>query len=1070
MAILMSWGDCSGVQLTSATLTCRSCGTESSEGARFCGACGTRLSAAADAAEYKHVTVLFADVERSMDIAAALDIERLREVMTELVERSTAVLRRFGGTVEYNGDGVMALFGAPVALEDHAFRACLAAVDLQSEASRLAAEVKQRDGIDFRVRVGLNSGRVIAGEIGSGALGYRAIGETVGFAQRMESVAPAGGVMLSESTVRLVEDRVLLSGQAWVRVKGADQPAAVRQLLGIPPRSGRLGRVESSLVGRSAEMTAIGAALDATVGGRGGVVNVVAPPGIGKSRVAREAAALATARGIEPIWVFCESHARDISFGVVGRLLRAAIGVADLDSARARARARAVMPQADPQDLQLLDDLLGIADPEAALPAIDPDARRRRLTALVNSASLTRDRPVLVIVEDVQWIDAVSESMLTGFLSVVDRSPTLVMITSRPEYVGALGPVPNALAIHLDPLDHSDISALLGELLGADPTVGDLAAVIADRSAGNPFFAEEMVRELAQRRVLVGERGDYRCRGAISDISVPATVQAAIAARIDRLSPAARHTLNAASVIGERFSANLLAALDLDAQFAELTNTELIDQVQHTPSAEYAFHHPLIRAVAYEAQLKSGRSEWHRRLAAAIEGGSPNAVEENAALIAEHLDAAGDPHAAYGWMLRSAAWSAKRDIIAARLCWERAFQLAARLPAADPGELSMQIAPLTMLCATDFHAKAAHESRGRFNRLRDLCSATGDKVSLAIGMTGLVTEHLYAGRGGEAARLASEQMALLESIGNPTLTVGLGFVAFATWFDQGAFDEILRWTETVIEMAAGDAAMGSEFGFGSPLAAAVTFRGVARWWRGEPGWRDDLRDARAMAQNSDPATHGFVLAWTYGIEIAYGVLLADDDAVRASDEAVRTAERIGNDYVLLLAEYGLGVALVHRDEPATRRRGLLLVEKALDMLRVRIPSLVPVTSLWVGRERAKGGDRDGAIVMMRDAVDEIYAASRIGYFVPGVGTLVETLIERGGDDDLAEAATVIDRLARLAPGQASAIRDISVLRLRALLARARSDPSYRDLLGRYQAMAELHGYEGHLAWALAMAD
>ena len=220
---------------------CGSCGAEAPKGARFCGACGVRLITDPDAAEYKHVTVLFADVERSMDIAAALDIERLREVMTELVERSTTVLRRYGGTVEYNGDGVMALFGAPVALEDHAFRACMAALEVQGEASQLAAEVKQRDGIDFRVRVGLNSGRVIAGEIGSGAFGYRAIGETVGFAQRMESVAPAGGVMLSESTARLVEDLVTLGERDQVRVKGADQPVAVRQLLGITPRSGRDG-------------------------------------------------------------------------------------------------------------------------------------------------------------------------------------------------------------------------------------------------------------------------------------------------------------------------------------------------------------------------------------------------------------------------------------------------------------------------------------------------------------------------------------------------------------------------------------------------------------------------------------------------------------------------------------------------------------------------------------------------------------------------------------------------------------------------------------------------------------
>ena len=188
-----------------AGVACASCGTGLRENAKFCDECGARTDVFADTAEYKQVTVLFADVVRSMDIAAAVDIERLREIMTELVERSAAVLQRYGGTVEYTGDGLMALFGAPVALEDHAFRGCLAALAIQEEANRLAVEVQHRDGVPLRLRVGLNSGRVIAGEIGSGALGYTTTGEPVGFAQRMESAAPPGGVMLSESTARLVE-------------------------------------------------------------------------------------------------------------------------------------------------------------------------------------------------------------------------------------------------------------------------------------------------------------------------------------------------------------------------------------------------------------------------------------------------------------------------------------------------------------------------------------------------------------------------------------------------------------------------------------------------------------------------------------------------------------------------------------------------------------------------------------------------------------------------------------------------------------------------------------------------
>jgi class 3 adenylate cyclase len=1018
------------------------------------------------------VTVLFADVVRSMDIAAAVDMERLRKIMTKLVERSAAVVRRYGGgTVEFTGDGVMAIFGAPVALEDHAFRACLAALAIQEEAKRLAVEVQNRDGVALRLRVGLNSGRVIAGEIGSGSLRYAATGEPVGFAQRMESVAPPGGVMLSESTARLVEHTVMLAEPEWVRIKGADEPVRARRLVAIQPREGVVGRAEARLVGRRWEMAALEAMVDRTLGGRGGVVNVVGPPGIGKSRMAREAAALAAGRGVEVVWTFCESHARDIPFYAVTRLLRAGTGVADLDDQAARARVREQLPDADPQDLLLLDDLLGIADREVALPAIDPDARRRRLTALINTTTLARTDPALYIIEDAQWVDAVSESMLADFFTVIPRTPSMVLITSRPEYQGALTRVPGAQTIALAPLGDSDTTALLGELLGSHASVGGLAAIIAERAAGNPFFAEEMVRELAQRGVLTGQHGGYVCHADVADVAVPATVQAAIEARIDRLNAPAKRTVNAASVIGARFGADLIATLGIDPVFDELLSAELIDQVRFTPSAEYAFCHPLIRAVAYESQLKSDRAQWHRRLAAAIQERAPGSVEENAALIAEHLEAAGELRAAYGWHMRAGAWSTNRDLAAARVSWERARRIADALPAEDPDQVSMRIAPRTMLCATDWQDRAFQESAGRFAELRELCSAAGDKVSLAIAMTGPATELLYAGRAREASRLASEQMALLESIGDPTLTMGLAFVAFVTWCESGEFGEILRWSQTVIDLAAGDPAKGAGFGFGSPLAAAVALRGVARWWLGRPGWRQDLHDAVAMARRSNhPASLAVVVSWTYGVGIHYGVLRADDSAVRAIEEAVQIAEGTSNDVALCLAEYGLGGVLLYRDAAADRHRGLELMVQVRDVFLHKQIALqsVPVIELWAARERARRGDRDAAIAVMRNAVDELHQANRPFYGVWGAGILVETLLERGAEGDLTEAQEATDRLANL-PDDGSAIREITLLRLRALLARAHGDNvAYPDLVSRYRAMAESLGFEGHIAWAEAM--
>ena len=1052
-------------------VVCGSCGNDLRANARFCDECGAPTVVSGDTAMYKQVTVLFADVVRSTDIAATVDIERLREIMTELVERSAAVVQRYGGTVEYNGDGVMALFGAPVALEDHAFRGCLAALAIQEEANRLAAEVARRDGVALRLRVGLNSGRVIAGEIGSGALGYAATGETVGFAQRMESVAPPGAVMLSESTARLVEHTVVLAEPEWVRIKGADDPVRARRLVAVGPRGGLVGRAEASLVGRRWEMAALDAIVDRAIGHRGGVVNVVGPPGIGKSRVARKVAALAAVRGLEVFWAFCESHARDVPFHAVTRLPRAGSGVADVDAGdAARARLRTAVPaDADPQDLLLLDDLLGIADPDVPLPQIDPDARRRRLTALINTATLARTDPALFIIEDVHWIDAVSEAMLADLLTVIPQTKLIVLITSRPEYEGTLTRVHGAQTIALAPLGNSETTALLGELLGPEPSVGELAAVIAERAAGNPFFAEEMVRELVQRDVLTGEHGGYVCRADVAEVSVPATVQAAIEARIDRLTAPAKRTLNAASVIGARFGAELMAALGIDAVVDELLGAELIDQVRFTPTTEYAFRHPLIRAVAYESQLKSDRAQWHRRLATAIQERGPASVEENAALIAEHLQAAGELHAAYGWHMRAAAWSTNRDVGAARLRWERARRIADALPDDDPDQLSMRIAPRTMLCATDWQGhQAIEESRGRFAELRELCSAAEDKVSLAIGMTGMATELLYAERTREASRLASEQMALLESIGDPTLTIGLAFIAFANWFESGEFAEIVRWSQTVIDLADGDPAKGAGFGIGSPLAIGVAFRGIARWWLGRPDWRQDLHDAVAMARNSDPATLALVLTWTYG-GIPYGVLRADDSSLHTIEEAVQTTQKASSDHALMFAEYALGAVLLYRDTAADRHRGLELMVQAREWQREQAPSLVPVTELLVAPERARRGDRDNAIAVMRQAVDEMHQAGRLGFGVWGTSLLVETLLDRGAEGDLAEAQQEFDRLANLRADHDSAMLEITLLRLRVLLARARGDDvAYRELVSRYRAMAESLGFEGHIAWAEAM--
>jgi len=497
---------------------------------------------------------------------------------------------------------------------------------------------------------------------------------------------------------------------------------------------------------------------------------------------------------------------------------------------------------------------------------------------------------------------------------------------------------------------------------------------------------------------------------------------------------------------------------------------EFSDQIRFTRQPEYVFHHPLIRTVAYESQLKSDRAELHRRVAAAIESRDPTAAEENAALIAEHLEAAGDLPAAYGWQMRAATWATNRDINAARLSWERATRIADALPADDPNRAAMRIAPRTMLCGTAWRVHMTVVG-ARFDELRHLCTAAGDKASLAIAMAGLVADHALQGRMREASQLASEAMNLIESIGDPSLTVGLSFAPIYAKIESAEWRDVLLWSQRVIDLADGDPSKGN-FLVGSPLAAAFAQRAIARCCLGRPGWRDDQRHGLAMARSADPMSYARVVAYVYFPGIPFGVLRPDDSAVREIEDALQNAERSGDDYALALTRLTLGLALVHRHTAVERDRGQKLLADIGDEFVRRGYFLfeLPRIEVYLARERARRGDRDGAVPLMRVAVDDLFREGRLlGWGVLPTGVLVETLLDRAVDGDVAEAEAAIERLAAAPAEEGLVIRDIWLLRLRALLARAHGDvAAYAHFRDCYRDMATSLGFEGHIAWAESM--
>jgi hypothetical protein len=585
-------------------------------------------------------------------------------------------------------------------------------------------------------------------------------------------------------------------------------------------------------------------------------------------------------------------------------------------------------------------------------------------------------------------------------------------------------------------------------VLGPDSSVGELGDAIVARAAGNPFFAQEMIRDLAERGVLQGTSGSYVCHTDVAEVSVPATLQAAIGARIDRLGTGAKKTINAAAVIGLRFTASLLRVLDVDPVLDDLVKAELIDQVRFTPRAEYAFRHPLIRAVAYESQLKSDRAQLHRRLAAAIESRDLESVDENTALIAEHLEAAGDLDAAYGWHMRAGAWAANRDIAAARLSWERARRVADALPGDHPNRLAMRIAPRTLLCGSAWR-RFHDDISARFEELRELCAQAGDKASLAVGMAGMVIENVHHARIAEASRLASECMALVESIGDPTLIVELSFAACVAKIQAAEWEDALRWSQTVIELADRHPANANVL-VGSPVAAALVFRGVARWRLGRGGWREDFDRAVSMTRTIDPVSHAVVIGYKYAA-ISAEVLQADDATLAEIGEALQVAERSSDDIAQALVRLALGMMLTQHDSPDRRRRGFEVLAELLDMCVAL--NVVPSLEAFAAYTKAADGDLDGAIVQLRSAADDAFAN---GNFATAEGVtfwLVEKLLARGAEGDVDAAEAAAERLAASLPHASGTYSALVALRMHALVARARGRadiPGTRRALPRHR--------------------
>lgn len=1038
---------------------CGSCANDLRARARFCDLCGSPASTPDPAGERKHVTVLFADVVGSMRLAAALDPERLRAIMHEFFNRAAAVVQRYQGTVDkFTGDGLMALFGAPAALEDHALRACIAALEMQGGARKLAAELGRRDGVTLEIRIGLNSGEVVAGDIGTGPGRYTAVGHSVGMAQRMEAAAPAGGVLCSPSTAYLVSDAAALGPVQEVAVKGSDSGARAHLLLSVESDRIMLGRNEGRLLGRDEELRALDTALDAE---RGGLITIVGEPGLGKSRLITEVSARASQRGADIVLARCESHTTGVAFRALARLLRTMFGVQGLGLADARARTAAQLSStADDADIYVLYDAMGIADPAAADIGMSVDGRRRKLVALMVDAVQRRSRRVLFVLEDAHWIDAPSDDVLADFAASLAATSALMIVSYRPEFTGALDTA-TTRRLELRALTRSAAMHLVSQVLGEDPSVTRLGGRIADAAAGNPFFIEEIIRDLAGRDVLEGSRGGYRLTARFDAITVPPTVQAVLAARIDRLPARTKSVLNAAAVIGLHFDDDTLLILLPDTEpshLAELVAVELIDQTEFVPAQRYCFRHPLVRAVAYESQLNATRATAHRALAAAIQRRTPTG-EEGAALIATHLEAAGDLLEAYHWHMRAAAWLRPRDLAAAREQWESARRVADRLPADLEETSRLRIAPRAMLSSTTLYLRDDLPTDVIYDELYALATRAGDMPALAIGMAGRIFSFCVNEiRVPDAAALADELDVMTASLRCEPATRGIvgNALAFAR-LANGELAASLRACDDIL--AAHDVPV-------TERAPALALRGFVDICLGNaPRGRRDLSAGTQLARRLHPVNYASVQLYS-AVMAALGIL---DAAALLDDKrrALHRAEAFGDICGIVIAQWSYGTVLLRAGGKEDEALATLELARANSQrygigacsLGTIIPDLA--------RAAARTGRLDAAIADLRVSFEGYWSGFPVfaGF---SAEALVDLLIERRGAADLAEARLLLDRWESRLDGAPGLV--LWVPRARALLAAAQGDrDACHRQARRYLRACEEIGAHGRLNEARRLA-
>jgi class 3 adenylate cyclase len=1071
-------------------LACPSCGAANEPDEKFCGDCGVALTATpppskpaaqrtpappnhlaakirqarpALEGERKHITVLFADVKGSMTLAERFDPEQWFGVVEDFFQVAANGVHRFEGTVnQFTGDGMMALFGAPISHEDHAQRACLAALHIRDAMRAFAEDVRARHGVQFDIRIGLNSGEVMIGRVSDDlSMDYTAIGHDVGLAQRMESLAEPGHICLSEHTARLVDGYFQLRDRGRVQVKGVVEPVGVFDLEGTGTFRGRLDRSRacglSTFVGRDPDMALLEAALERARNG-GQVLGIMAEAGGGKSRLCAEFLDRCRDRGVPVLEGRGEAHGKAIPMLPMLELWRAYYAIAEADTAetsREKISGKLLsMDEGYRAELPIIFDLFGVPDPANPAPAIVPEQRQKRLHNVVKR--VLRDPahsvagPHVVLLEDLHWFDGASEAFLETMVEGIPASHDLLLVNFRPEYEVRWTRHSHYQHLALQPLDSGAIRGLLRDHLGQDPSVAALPETIQDRTKGNPFFIEEVVQSLIESGHLQGVRGAYRLAAPVETLDVPASVQAVLASRIDRLGEREKQALQTAAVIGKQFSETLLcevlsrvAPLDetaLNEALTALVAAEFLYEAAVWPRTEYSFRHPLTQEVALRSQLRARRMRVHAAVAQALEDAGGN-LDERAAEIARHWAEAEERGYAALWYRRAAEWAGLSNLPEAFRNWRRVRELAPGVAdATERSALSLQACrQLLSLCRL---GGSEEEFAAIFAEGRALAEQIGDVTALAflLATYGMVRAHV-GGSASDWVRYAEEAARIAETCDDPGMRASIDtFPMFAHGF-AGDGRAVLAWSDRVLKGAGADGLPVKRAGYN--LRCGPQFvRGMAKMMLG--CLAEARRELEECARLAEDLGEFEVLGWTLWGSVTLDYTAGGSGPVlAAARRCLEVGERLDNDASRHQGYFALGTAhLIEArfDDARDALRTSVAIQRDRRTMLAGLPWVLPP----LAEAHLALGEHAEALAVARECIERGRDGGCRYWEAKAQIVLGRIMLALDGDLPRTEIGAALERAEELVAAIEGRSLSPQILELRARLADALGDPAAGD--------------------------